>query len=97
VKSPQNNDGRGAPVLASETQVVLSMGDKGGVGKTSLMAALIEWVDANEIPAQLLDLDSENKARGSLAHFLGARAPKVDIQTPAGLDPFVTNSSKERP
>src|ERR1700678_3948561 len=37
----------------------------------------------------LLDLDSENKSRGSLAHFFGARAPKININTPAGLDAFV--------
>ena len=89
MKSQQNNDGRGVPALAAEKRVILSMGGKGGVGKTSLMAALTEWFDAKEIPAQLLDLDSENKARGSLAHFFGARAPKVNIHTPAGLDAFV--------
>ena len=65
------------------------MGGKGGVGKTGLMAAFTEWFDANNIPLQLLDLDSENKARGSLTHFFGERAPKVNIHTPAGLDTFV--------
>jgi MinD-like ATPase involved in chromosome partitioning or flagellar assembly len=89
VKSQQNNEGRGVPVPAAEKRVILSMGGKGGVGKTSLMTALTEWFDLNEIPAQLLDLDSENKARGSLAHFFGLRAPKVNIHTPAGLDAFV--------
>ena len=89
MKPQQNNDGRGVPALTAEKRVILSMGGKGGVGKTSLMTALTEWFDAKEIPAQLLDLDSENKARGSLAHFFGARAPKVNIHTPAGLDAFV--------
>jgi MinD-like ATPase involved in chromosome partitioning or flagellar assembly len=70
-------------------RVILSMGGKGGVGKTSFMTALAEWFDANEIPVNLLDLDTENKARGSLGHFFGERAPKVDIHTPAGLDAFV--------
>jgi MinD-like ATPase involved in chromosome partitioning or flagellar assembly len=70
-------------------RVILSMGGKGGVGKTSVMAGLAEWFDANEIPVQLLDLDTENKARGSLAHFFGERAPKVNIHTPAGLDAFI--------
>jgi len=74
VKSQQNNDGRGVPALTAEKRVILSMGGKGGVGKTSLMTALTEWFDSKEIPAQLLDLDSENKARGSLAHFFGTRA-----------------------
>lgn len=72
-----------------EKRVILSMGGKGGVGKTSFMTALAEWFDANEIPVRLLDLDVENKARGSLTHFFGGRAPKVNIHTPAGLDAFV--------
>ena len=60
-------------------RVILSMGGKGGVGKTSVMTGLAEWFDANEIPVTLLDLDTENKARGSLGHFFGERAPKVSI------------------
>ena len=70
-------------------RTILTMGGKGGVGKTSFMAALAEWFDANRIPAQLLDLDTENKARGSLAHFFGNRVPKLNIHTPAGLDGFI--------
>ena len=85
----QNIEAGGAPVLTAEKRVILSMGGKGGVGKTSLVAALTEWFDNNRIPVQLLDLDSENKARGSLTHFFGARAPKVNIHTPSGLDAFI--------
>jgi MinD-like ATPase involved in chromosome partitioning or flagellar assembly len=70
-------------------RVILSMGGKGGVGKTSVMVALAEWFEANEIPVKLLDLDIENKARGSLTHFFGGTVPKVNIHTPAGLDSFV--------
>ena len=80
------------PVLAprcSEKRVILSMGGKGGVGKTSFMTALAEWFDSNQIPVKLLDLDVENKARGSLMHFFAGRAPKVNIHTPAGLDAFI--------
>ena len=77
--------------------VILSMGGKGGVGKTSVMVSLVEWFDNNGIPAQLLDLDTENKARGSLSHFYGERAPKVNIHTPAGLDAFVDYLSEGSP
>jgi MinD-like ATPase involved in chromosome partitioning or flagellar assembly len=65
------------------------MGGKGGVGKTSVMAALAEWFEARQAPATLLDLDTENKACGSLTHFFGGRVPKINIHTPAGLDAFV--------
>jgi len=79
----------GTAVAAAEKRVILSMGGKGGVGKTSVMTGLAEWFDENEIPVTLLDLDTENKARGSLAHFFGEQSPKVNIHTPAGLDAFV--------
>src|SRR6204780_4149975 len=78
-----------AAAPAVEKRVVLSMGGKGGVGKTSIMTGLAEWFDANQIPVKMLDLDTENKARGSLTHFYGGRVPKVNINTPAGLDAFV--------
>src|SRR5271154_1141135 len=70
-------------------RVILSMGGKGGVGKTSVMAGLAEWFEENSIPVKLLDLDTENKSRGSLTHFFGGQVPKGNIHTPAGLDAFV--------
>ena len=70
-------------------RVVFTMGGKGGVGKTGLMVALAEWFEANEIPFTLLDLDTENKARGSLKHFFNGSVAKVNIHTPAGLDAFI--------
>jgi MinD-like ATPase involved in chromosome partitioning or flagellar assembly len=65
------------------------MGGKGGVGKTGVMVSLAEWFASNEIPVTLLDLDTENKARGSLKHFFNGTVTKVNIHTPAGLDAFV--------
>ncbi|MDE3196544.1 MAG: hypothetical protein KGN84_09385, partial [Acidobacteriota bacterium] len=79
---------RGA-VTPALKRVVFSMGGKGGVGKTSVMTGLAEWFEENQIPAILLDLDTENKACGSLAHFFGGSVPKIDIYTPAGLDAFI--------
>ena len=74
---------------APAKRVVFTMGGKGGVGKTGVMVALAEWFAANEIPVTLLDLDTENKARGSLKHFFNGSVTKVNIHTPAGLDAFV--------
>jgi MinD-like ATPase involved in chromosome partitioning or flagellar assembly len=70
-------------------RVVFTMGGKGGVGKTGVVVALAEWFQTNEIPVTLLDLDTENKARGSLKHFFNGTVTKVDVHTPAGLDAFV--------
>ncbi len=70
-------------------RVVFTMGGKGGVGKTGVVVALAEWFHGNDIPVTLLDLDTENKARGSLKHFFNGTVTKVDVHTPAGLDAFV--------
>jgi len=83
--------------ITAEKRVILSMGGKGGVGKTSLMTMLAEWFAANDIPVKLLDLDTENKARGSLTHFFGGSVPKINIHTPAGLDSFVDQLSDGPP
>src|ERR1700681_3568350 len=74
---------------AQRKRVIVSMGGKGGVGKTNFMTGLAEWYQDQRIPVRLLDLDTENKARGSLTHFFGGQVPKVNIHTPAGLDAFV--------
>lgn len=65
-------------------RIVFTMGGKGGVGKTGLMVALAEWFEAHEIPFTLLDLDTENKARGSLKHFFNGFVTKVNIHTASG-------------
>ena len=78
-------------------RVVFTMGGKGGVGKTGVVVALAEWFQANQIPVTLLDLDTENKARGSLKHFFDATVTKVDIHTPAGLDAFIDHLDRGTP
>ena len=70
-------------------RVILTMGGKGGVGKTAFMTALAEWFEVHRIPVTLLDLDTENKSRGSLRHYFENSALKINIHTPAGLDAFV--------
>lgn len=81
----------------AEKRVILSMGGKGGVGKTSVMTGLAEWFELKQIPVKMLDLDTENKARGSLTHFFGGRVPKVNIHAPAGLDAFVDHLADGAP
>lgn len=84
-------------MTANAKRVVFTMGGKGGVGKTGVMVALAEWFLANEIPVTLLDLDTENKARGSLKHFFNGSVTKVNIHTPAGLDAFVDHLDSGTP
>lgn len=84
-------------MTANAKRVVFTMGGKGGVGKTGVIVALAEWFHANEIPVTLLDLDTENKARGSLKHFFNSAVTKVNIHTPAGLDAFVDHLESDTP
>jgi hypothetical protein len=81
--------GRSAEAKPQTKRVVFTMGGKGGTGKTGCMLALAEWFEANQIPYTLLDLDTENKARGSLKHYFNGVARKINIHTPAGLDAFI--------
>jgi len=74
---------------APHKRVILTMGGKGGVGKTNFILSVAEWLEANEVPFKLLDLDTENKARGSLKHYFHGAAEKIDIHTDAGLDAFI--------
>jgi hypothetical protein len=81
--------GRSTEAKPQTKRVVFTMGGKGGTGKTGCMLALAEWFEANQIPHTLLDLDTENKARGSLKHYFNGAARKINIHTPAGLDAFI--------
>ncbi len=100
--SPMNNsalmsNSTNAVAVGAVKRVIFSMGGKGGVGKTNVITGLAEWFEENKIPATLLDLDIENKAKGSLTHFFGGRVPKINIHTPAGLDAFVDILAEDAP
>ena len=76
------------PKAQPSSRVVFTEGGKGGVGKTAFSSLLVEWYGKQSTPHTILDLDTENKARGSLAHYF-SRARKVNIHTSEGLDAFV--------
>src|ERR1700737_3732997 len=87
----------GLSSTAPSKRVILTMGGKGGVGKTSFMLVLAEWFESHEIPVTLLDLDTENKSRGSLKHYFDGRVTKGNITTAAGLDAFVDHLPEGAP
>ncbi len=78
-------------------RVIFTMGGKGGVGKTSFVLAVAEWYENHQIAVRLLDLDTENKARGSLKHYFDGTVTKVNIHTAAGLDAFVDHLAEDTP
>jgi hypothetical protein len=49
---------------------------------------LVEWYAAHQTHYALIDMDTENKSRGSLIHFF-PQARKSNIQQARGLDEFV--------
>jgi hypothetical protein len=69
-------------------RVIFTMGGKGGTGKTTFMAGLVEWFQDQGLRFDLVDLDSENKLQGSLRHFFPA-ARKVDVARERSLDVFL--------
>lgn len=77
------------PLPEPTSRIIFTQGGKGGVGKTAFVAGLVEWFDSHEIPYKLLDLDTENKARGSLTHYFRDKTRKVNTQTSEGLDSFI--------
>ena len=70
------------------SRVIFTQPGKGGVGKTAFMTMLVEWYAAHQTEVALIDMDTENKAQGSLAHFF-PRARKTNIHLARGLDQFV--------
>jgi len=99
--APTQRENVKSPSAVSSTptskRVILTMGGKGGVGKTSFMLVLAEWFETHQIPVTLLDLDTENKSRGSLKHYFDGTVTKVNIHTAAGLDAFVDHLAEGAP
>jgi len=79
----------------TKKKAVFPTGGKGGTGKSTFVISLAEWYAQNNIPFTLLDLDTENKKKGSLSHFFPDHAAKIDINTPAGLDAFIDQADKD--
>jgi len=76
------------PQRAPTSRIVFTQGGKGGVGKTAFTTMLVEWYAAHTGLPALIDMDTENKAHGSLGHFF-PQARKSNIQQARGLDEFV--------
>ena len=78
----------------AEKLIVFTQGGKGGVGKTTLTASLLDYYAASDVPTIALDLDTENKDRAGLAYFHPAAA-KVNIDQRDGLDAFIDALDRE--
>ena len=66
---------------------IVSMGGKGGTGKTTFLVSLVDWFRANDIPVRLNDLDFENQTKGGLKHYY-KEAQKINAHVRDSLDVF---------
>jgi hypothetical protein len=76
------------PQSGITSRIVFTQGGKGGIEKTAFATMLAEWYAAQGTPHALIDMDSENKSKGSLRHFF-SQARKTNVQQARGLDEFV--------
>ena len=84
------------PKLTPLSRVVFTQGGKGGTGKTAFISLLAEWYASHNLPHTLLDLDTENKSKGSLAAYF-PKARKVNIHTPKVSMRLSMRSMKDSP
>jgi CobQ/CobB/MinD/ParA nucleotide binding domain len=71
--------------MTKRSQILFTQGGKGGVGKTTVIAALTAWIRTKEFDPILLDFDNENRDKSSFQSFY-PEAQKIDIRAPDSLD-----------
>jgi CobQ/CobB/MinD/ParA nucleotide binding domain len=71
--------------MTQRSQILFTQGGKGGVGKTTVIAALTGWIRTKGFDPVLLDFDSENREKSSFQSFY-PEAQKIDIRAPDSLD-----------
>jgi hypothetical protein len=71
--------------MTRRSQILFTQGGKGGVGKTTVIAALTGWIRRKGFDPVLLDFDSENREKSSFQSFY-PEAQKIDIRAPDSLD-----------
>ena len=71
--------------MTQRSQILFTQGGKGGVGKTTVIAALTGWIRSKGFDPVLLDFDSENREKSSFQSFY-PEAQKIDIRAPDSLD-----------
>jgi len=71
--------------MTQRSQILFTQGGKGGVGKTTAIAALTGWIRTKGLDPVLLDFDSENREKSSFQSFY-PEAQKIDIRAPDSLD-----------
>jgi hypothetical protein len=84
---------KGTPTVLK--RVIFSMGGKGGVGKSTVMAGIAEYLQSLEVSTELLDLDWENKREGSLTSWF-PEATKIDIRKANAYDILIDRAFRTK-
>src|ERR1700741_953595 len=71
--------------MTQRSQILFTQGGKGGVGKTTVIAALTGWIRTKGLDPVLLDFDRENREKSRFQSFY-PEAQKIDIRAPDSLD-----------
>lgn len=72
-----------------QKRIIFTEGGKGGVGKTTVLTAIVNTLDESGVKIKLLDFDNENSQHGSLLHYFSDRCDKININDRDGLDAFM--------
>jgi len=89
-------DAENTDLVIPKARVIIIGPSKGGVGKSSVGAGLIDWFEKYEIPVSLVDMDPEIDKNGCLKSFRKDGVLKIDPRTEGGMvsliDRCTTNS-----
>lgn len=66
-------------------RLLFTTGGKGGVGKTTISTAIVDYLLSQEIPVKIFDFDGGNRNVGSLHHYYPNQCEKLNLDS-AGLD-----------
>ncbi len=77
-----------------KTQLILTMGGKGGVGKTLALVAIADYLQSKNHKLVLLDCDTENAQQPTcFNHWLGGKAVTLNLRHPLDRDRLLSDSA----
>ena len=83
------------PTLSeTKTQLIMVMGGLGGVGKTTTMIAIADYLQAKGLPFNCSDCDRENAGKlRSFAHWFDGKAVPLDLHNTGDCDKLLEGSA----
>jgi len=77
-----------------QTTICLSLGGRGGVGKTLSLVAIADYLRTNNYKIAAVDCDTENAGKSScFAHWFGGKAACLNLRNPFDCDKLLESSA----